>query len=135
MTLFFFFHLEISIVTQTRFAVKTQKDSLKSHSLLHPFCCYLYRPRLTAEWSRVAYVTDITESPVQAGPRGCGQFTSRQLSRATTPRADCAGAAESNGGDQTFHLLWMSFLAVLLLLEEERHWCPPRRNPRRNYSA
>lgn len=30
-------------------------------------------------------------------------------------------ATESNGGYQTFHLLCMSFLAVLLL-EEARHW-------------
>lgn len=71
-----------------RFEVKWLETevSVRSHSLLHPRCCYLYFPpsdcRVELGWIWHRYYR---ESPVQPGPRGCGQFTgSKQLSQATT---------------------------------------------------
>lgn len=82
----------------------------------------IYTSPLTAEQSWVAYIADVTEKcPMQAGLRGCGQFTSCELSQAT--KVYCAQSQPLNPKEaiKPFHLLCMSFLAVLLL-EEARHW-------------
>lgn len=77
------------------------------------------------EWSWVAYVTDITErAPCRRAREAVGSSQAASCLaglRLQSLRHAQSRPAESNGGYQTFHLLCMSFLAVLLL-EEARHW-------------
>lgn len=60
--------------------------SVRSHSLLHPCCCYLYlHPSdCRAELGCICH-RYYRESPIPAGPGGCGQFTGcEELSQAMT---------------------------------------------------
>lgn len=57
---------------------------VRSHSLLHPCCCYLYLSPPTAERSRVAYGTDITEKAPCSQAREAVGTSQEQLSQATT---------------------------------------------------
>ncbi len=96
---------------------------MRSHSVLHPCCCYLYfRPSNCRAELGCIYHRYYRESPMLAGPRGCGQFTGcEQQSQDPTLKSTAHNPSCCNGGYQTFHLLCISFLAVLLL-EEARHW-------------
>lgn len=93
-------------------------------SCIHVVAIYT-SPPLTAEQSWVAYVTDIRKkAPCRQTQKAVG--SSQAASSQARPwlynsLQHTIPATESNGGYQTFHLLCISFLAVLLL-EEARHW-------------